>query len=56
MALNPMTGIIGGFRAALLGQPLDWAGLGAAALVSCAVLGLGILYFRRTERFFADVA
>lgn len=56
MALNPMTGIIGGFRAALLGQPMDWPALSAAVVVSCGALVVGILYFRRTERFFADVA
>jgi len=56
MALNPMTGIISGFRAALLGQPIDWPALSAAVVVSCGALVVGILYFRRTERFFADVA
>jgi lipopolysaccharide transport system permease protein len=56
MALNPMTGIIGAFRAALLGQPADWPALATAVVVSCAALLIGVLHFRRTERFFADIA
>lgn len=56
MALNPMTGIISGFRAALLGQPADWAALATAVVVSCGALTMGVLHFRRTERFFADIA
>jgi lipopolysaccharide transport system permease protein len=55
--LNPMVGIIDGFRWALLGgsasfQPIS---LGISIIVTLAVLLLGIRYFRRTERSFADV-
>lgn len=54
-ALNPMVGVIDGFRWALLGTPLDLA----LVAISCAVAGafvvLGVWYFRRTEREFADV-
>lgn len=56
-ALNPMVGVIEGFRAALLGtrpMPWEWIGIGAA---SAAVLLIsGLFYFRRQERLFADVA
>lgn len=54
--LNPMTGIIGGFRSVLLNQPLDLHALGVAAAVSFTVLFVGICNFRRTERRFADIA
>lgn len=55
-ALNPMTGVVEGFRWALLGsgQPP-----GLMTLVSCLVsLGLlvsGMFYFKRMERLFADM-
>jgi lipopolysaccharide transport system permease protein len=54
-ALNPMAGVIDGFRWALVRGPQP----GPAVLVSMAVtlvlLVSGILYFQRTERRFADV-
>jgi lipopolysaccharide transport system permease protein len=56
LSLNPMTGLIEGFRWALLGQnapPLAALALSAAIVV--ALLGTGLLYFRRMERTFADV-
>jgi len=56
MALNPMTGIIGGFRGVLLNQPVDWHALGVAAIVSVVILIAGICNFRRMERRFADIA
>lgn len=56
-ALNPMVGIIDGFRWALLGasRPLDTHALTMSAAVSLALLAIGVHYFRRTERSFADV-
>ncbi|MCX6922957.1 MAG: ABC transporter permease, partial [Verrucomicrobia bacterium] len=56
-SLNPMVGIIDGFRWSLLcGQtPLDWT----SVLLSCGLVVLlslsGIWYFRKMERTFADV-
>lgn len=55
LMVNPLTGIIGGFRSAVLNQPWDWPGLGVSAVMSALVLFYGIYYFRRTERRFADV-
>jgi len=53
--LNPMTGVVGGFRWALLGQqppgPLFWL----SAAMSLLVFAAGLIYFRRMERVFADV-
>ncbi len=53
--LNPLTGLIGAHRSALLGLPLDAGALTAAAAVAPAVLALGVWNFRRMERRFADV-
>lgn len=56
LALNPLTGIIDGFRAALLGTPISWLSMGISALSAAALFSLGIMYFRQTERRFADIA
>lgn len=56
-ALNPMVGVIEGFRSSLLGTgSLPWSTIGVSALTSVLLLLGGALYFRRTERVFADVA
>jgi lipopolysaccharide transport system permease protein len=55
-ALNPMTGVIEGFRSALLGStifPTDMVLI--AAVVSILIFILGIAYFRQTESDFADI-
>jgi lipopolysaccharide transport system permease protein len=56
-SLNPMVGVIDGFRWALLGgeTPLYWPGLVMSLAVSAALLWLGIRKFRRVERSFADL-
>lgn len=54
--LNPMTGAIEGFRWALLGIDINpWPMVGASWCTALFVLGTGLIYFRRTERFFADL-
>lgn len=54
--LNPMAGIIQGFRWALLGAGQPDAAMLAVSLGAVAVLVItGALYFRRVERSFADV-
>jgi lipopolysaccharide transport system permease protein len=53
--LNPVTGIVQGFRSALLGLPWDWTALGVSCAASAGLLVFGLYYFRRTERRFADV-
>lgn len=56
-SLNPMVGVIDGFRWSLLGgeSSLWWPGFLASMLLSAALFVGGLLYFRRTERVFADV-
>ena len=54
--LNPMVGVVEGFRWALLGQQeLAWDLLVVSTLVVLAALITGLFYFRRTEHEFADV-
>ena len=56
LALNPMTGIIEGFRSALYGRkPLDWLSLSLSALITLALLAYAIFNFKRMEKDFADV-
>ncbi len=54
-ALNPLVGIIDGFRWSILGLPLAWRDVATAAIVTAVSLMLGVWYFRRVEREFADV-
>jgi len=56
VAFNPMTGIIAGYRWAILGMPLDPAILAISTATSFALLAFGLFFFRRTERLFADIA
>ncbi len=54
--LNPLTGVIDGFRWALLGQTApDLIVMAASFAVFCIVLLAGLVYFRHMERQFADV-
>lgn len=56
-SVNPMVGVIDGFRWALLGgeTPLYWPGLVMSLAVSAGLLWLGVRKFRRVERSFADL-
>jgi lipopolysaccharide transport system permease protein len=55
-ALNPMVGVIDGFRWALLGQePAPGPLLIISSAVAVILLVSGVIYFRRVERTFADM-
>jgi lipopolysaccharide transport system permease protein len=55
-ALNPMVGVVEGFRWALLGvKTAPGPMIGASALAALVILAGGAYYFRRMERTFADV-
>ncbi|MBC8096195.1 MAG: ABC transporter permease [Akkermansiaceae bacterium] len=56
-SLNPMVGVIDGFRWAIMrGEtPLYWPGLLVSVVLMLVVGVSGIHYFRRTEKSFADV-
>jgi len=54
--LNPMTGLINAHRACLLGYaPIDWYGLGISVAITLLLFVTGILYLKRTEKYFADL-
>ena len=55
LAANPMTGLIGAFRAASLGTPIPWRELGISSACTVLVFVVGCLYFRRVEDGFADI-
>ena len=56
-SLNPMVGVIDGFRWCILGSdsPLYVPGFLLSALMIALFVWIGIVYFRRTERSFADI-
>jgi lipopolysaccharide transport system permease protein len=54
-ALNPLAGLISGYRSALLGTPLHVGPLAVSCLVAVVCFALGCAYFRRIERRFADI-
>jgi lipopolysaccharide transport system permease protein len=53
--LNPMVGVVEGFRWVLLGTPAPGPMVLVSCLVALAVLIGGAFYFRRMEKTFADV-
>ena len=56
-ALNPMVGVIEGFRSALLGtNPMPWGYIVLGFIVALTLAVTGIFYFHFKERVFADVA
>jgi lipopolysaccharide transport system permease protein len=55
LMLNPLTGIIEGFRASVFGQPLDWSSVAVSAIITLALVVAGLAYFHRVEENFADV-
>jgi len=55
MYLNPINGWIGGVRSAFLGQPLDLVAILFSFIWTVLLLFIGLRYFFKTERWFADV-
>jgi lipopolysaccharide transport system permease protein len=54
-ALNPMAGVVDGFRWALLGTPGVTNAIATSVVAAVALAAGGAVYFRRMERAFADV-
>jgi lipopolysaccharide transport system permease protein len=54
-AINPMVGIISGYRSVLLGSPWEPGCVVVSAVSSILIFLLGLTYFRKTERRFADI-
>jgi lipopolysaccharide transport system permease protein len=55
LAANPLSPLVGAFRASILGGEIPWAGLGIAAAISVAVFIVGCAYFRSVEDGFSDI-
>lgn len=55
LILNPMSGIIEGYRSALFGLPFDWPAIGIASLITVVVLFYSAYSFSRVEKSFADI-
>ncbi len=56
LALNPMTGVIKAARASLFGNaPINWELLGISFIAVSILLVIGVIFFKKTERYFADI-
>ena len=53
--LNPMTGIIEGYRSSLFGRPFNWIALTISTIATLLLLVYAFYSFRRMERTFADI-
>jgi lipopolysaccharide transport system permease protein len=56
-SINPMAGVVTGFRWALLGQPetISFSSLAISGAISLLIFISGLYFFRRMERVFADM-
>ena len=54
-SLNPIVGVIEGYRACLLGIPMPWGYIWPGMLAAAILLISGALYFKRMERIVVDV-
>jgi len=54
-SLNPLVGVIEGYRCCLLGTPISWQYIIPGIITATILLISGTLYFKRSERVFADV-
>ncbi len=55
-SFNPMFGIIDAYRSAILGLPWNFGSLAISTAVALSLFVFSLLYFRKTERQFADFA
>jgi lipopolysaccharide transport system permease protein len=55
VSLNPLTGIVEGFRYALLGGSISWVLVAGSLFAACAIFVAGLIVFMRLEKIFADV-
>ena len=55
LMLNPMSGIIEGYRSALFGFPFDWPAIAVAAILTLFTLFYSVYSFGKAERSFADI-
>ena len=55
LAVNPLTGILEGFRSALVGRSFNWPTIAVSAVLTVTLLVCSVYVFRRTEETFADL-
>ena len=56
LAFNPMMGVIQTARAGLLHTtPINWTLLGISTIVCLAIFAIGLIYFKKVEKYFADI-
>jgi lipopolysaccharide transport system permease protein len=53
--LNPMAGLVDGFRRAVLGQPIDFVALEIAAVITMALVPVALMAFKQLDATVADV-
>ncbi len=56
LALNPMAGIIEGYRWSILGQPIELLNFLISMVMALGLFTFGLFYFKKMERRFADIA
>lgn len=54
-SLNPIVGVVEGFRASLLGTPMPWEFIVPGAITALILVVSGLFYFRKMEYVFVDV-
>ena len=54
-SMNPIVGVIEGYRACLLGTPMPWTYIWPGIITALILLVSGAFYFKRMERVFVDV-
>jgi lipopolysaccharide transport system permease protein len=54
-SLNPIVGVIEGFRACLLGLEIPWLYIWPGMITTALLVLTGALYFKTMERVFVDV-
>lgn len=54
-AINPLTGILEGFRSSLFGTPFDWEVIGISAVSTLFITVFSLFVFKRMEDDFADL-
>ncbi len=55
LIVNPLAGIIEGYRSVLFGMPFQWTSLGISVVITLGLLVYSAFYFKSTERTFADI-
>ncbi len=56
IAINPMSGAVNLMRGAIINKPLELDMLAISLTSALLLFFIGLLYFKRTERYFADIA